>query len=868
MSINKFGTYGTGTGTGQRGPRGPPGVMTVDAGLRLIDSNMSLDFDWHNLVNYHTSNTNPTVNDIAFPLGRIWVNTLNSKAYVLCSIVENMALWKEITNTTAEQLPPMTVYPDGSSIAMRDADGQSWFQNIYLKSLADGVNKKILKVSTDKILDMPTGKLVAESITGGDIDTTSDLNVHGLKVNGLGTGYLVSDATGAVTSQAVQIPADITVTSISGPNTGADPQFPVYSPVEFPNSLSTNFIQTHDQNKVEMHNDLHMYGLTSLYLENLANQNILSTDTNGKIIAGPAVDSTPTNSSIVKRTSDAYVSASKFLGDVQLPNNKINASSLGTDSNGNIISTTQSNTFTSIKTNTINPTTAATTPSGIESGTVAVNGDILINGGNELRFAQNSSTFPQLDTSKIVFNDNRHESPYKYYSIGANTIPKNSQYGIIFHSGGLNRGFEWMGMDHDGQAQATGDVSHMALINKTLFINSIDKYDGASLELKSALKLSGYSTTAGYLYRNSSGEIEIKTPDSGAVTNGSVVEINKPLMLTDDTIYTDAGYLYRNSDGTTEMKTPDEYTDTTTIITGTNSTSLVVQPNARTVTGNYNCIVGTTAGNNLTTGNDNTFIGTSAGAKNTAPANSIVIGAFTGNDTFATNTLTNSINIGNDGGNLDSLDYDGSTAEKAYIRIGQPNVQKATYIQGVYNAELVGGVAVFANPAGKIGTGSSSRRTKENIIDIPDSVSEIYQLNPVQFNYKLDPNKQHEFGLIAEDVETTLGSDFCLYNNDGVITNVKYLYIPILVLKELQKLKAENDNLKTQVATMQQQLNEIELIKQRITQLENNNVFYKTTEPQLSEIRPNNLIFFRDANTNNLGVAYRMTDGGAKISDL
>ena len=845
-TINKFGTYGTGTGTGPRGPRGPPGVMTVDAGLKLINSNLSLDFDYQNIVNYHTSNTNPTVNDINYPLGRIWVNTLNSKAYVLCSIVENMALWKEITNTTAEQLPPMTVYPDGSSIAMRDADGQSWFQNIYLKSLADGVNKKILKVSTDKVGEMPTGLLVAENISGSEIDSTSDINVHGLKVNGLSAGYLTADANGDVTSQALQIPANITVTSISG--TGD-------VDVQFPNSLSTNFIQTYNNNKVECLNDLHMYGTTSLYLENLKSKSILGTDANGKIIA--------------------------------------------------------TNTSTTISADTINPSTPTTTPSGLASGTIAFNGDILINGGNELRFAQTTSApYPQMDKSKIVFFDDRLASAYKYYSIGTDLLPKNNAFGMIFHSGGLTRGFEWMGMNRDDPAQATGDVSHMALINKTLYIDNIASLTtGGNINCSSNLAMGSneiiFATSQvndpnRIVLTNQRGDGPFKWWGIGSGTGGvtdvginanyhgtnfhvgywgapfkwtrvinddstystaktsmmltsdilqidkiqalagvnSVLEMKSPLKLS-ATGYSTAGYLYRNADGTTEMKTPSTYTNTDLLISNSDTTLLLYKnATSSSATSTNTTAIGCLSGASLTTGSNNTLIGYKSGNSLTTGGANICIGDSAGL------SLSNTANFNIDIGHI------GVAGDSGKIRIGTPSVQTDTYITGIYNRtfDSATNAQVYVDATGKLYTSTSSRRYKENIRPMEDT-SFIYSLEPVNFNYIKDTTKTKQYGLIAEDTNN-ICPDLVRYNDEGLPEAIQEHKIQFMLLNELKKLKAE-----------------VETLKAKVTQLENNNVTYKTTAPQLSEVGQNNLILFKDDTTTNLNAAYKIP-GGTKIIDL
>jgi trimeric autotransporter adhesin len=157
-------------------------------------------------------------------------------------------------------------------------------------------------------------------------------------------------------------------------------------------------------------------------------------------------------------------------------------------------------------------------------------------------------------------------------------------------------------------------------------------------------------------------------------------------------------------------------------------------------------------------GSDNTAIGYEAGSSfNSTETNNICIG------------VTGSIN-------------DGSVT-----RIGA-NIDSC-FISGIYGKISSGGVAVFCNPSGQLGTTTSSIRYKTDIRDITESDA-IYKLRPICFRFKNAPDFQ-EYGLIAEEVNEVL-PDLVVNNDDNQPETVRYQFLPILMLKELQKIREEN----------------------------------------------------------------------------
>jgi hypothetical protein len=124
-----------------------------------------------------------------------------------------------------------------------------------------------------------------------------------------------------------------------------------------------------------------------------------------------------------------------------------------------------------------------------------------------------------------------------------------------------------------------------------------------------------------------------------------------------------------------------------------------------------------------------------------------------------------------------------------------------------YNNTVLGGVRnVFIDSTYALGGISSIRASKKNIQEFDSSW--IYNLKPVQFNYRKKDEKGNytediyedlNYGLIAED--TAPIADFLInYNNkkDGTkeMVGIEYMRLITPMLKEIQELKAELNTLK------------------------------------------------------------------------
>jgi trimeric autotransporter adhesin len=216
-------------------------------------------------------------------------------------------------------------------------------------------------------------------------------------------------------------------------------------------------------------------------------------------------------------------------------------------------------------------------------------------------------------------------------------------------------------------------------------------------------------------------------------------------------------------------------------------------------TGTGNAFYGHNAGWNNTSGGSNAFFGDEAGYNNTSAGNNAFYGngagfenttgaynTFVGTGTGSNNTTGNSnIYVG-----PNTISFSGT--ENNTIRIGTQGTgsgnQNVAYIAGIYGSAS-GGVQVYINSNGQLGTSGSSLRFKEQVRDMGDSSSSLLRLRPVTFLYKPEYDKGErtlQYGLIAEEVAKVY-PELVAYDNDGRPYTVKYQLLAPMLLNELQK---------------------------------------------------------------------------------
>jgi hypothetical protein len=224
--------------------------------------------------------------------------------------------------------------------------------------------------------------------------------------------------------------------------------------------------------------------------------------------------------------------------------------------------------------------------------------------------------------------------------------------------------------------------------------------------------------------------------------------------------------------------------------TGGDNTAFGIQALWSNSTGFNNTASGAAALQSNTTGLANTASGVDALLLNTTGNGNIALGANAGRNLT---TGSNNIDIG----------HPGVAGESSTIRVGSG--QTRTFIAGIKGVPI-SGAAVTINNAGQLGIVASSARYKRDIADMRDSSQGLYQLRPVTFRYKQDPQGQRQYGLIAEEVAKVY-PELVTRGAKGEVESVQYHELIALLLNEVQhqqqeltELKAQNERLQAALA--------------------------------------------------------------------
>jgi hypothetical protein len=227
--------------------------------------------------------------------------------------------------------------------------------------------------------------------------------------------------------------------------------------------------------------------------------------------------------------------------------------------------------------------------------------------------------------------------------------------------------------------------------------------------------------------------------------------------------------------------------------------------------GEANNAVGDSALFYNTTGTANVAIGTSALSQNVNGSYNTVIGSFAGASVE-----------GNDNIYIGATSADGVTNESSTIRIGDPAFVTACYVAGINGQIASGGVQVFVNADGKLGTLTSSARFKADIKPMGGASESILALQPVTFHYKpeIDAQEIPQFGLLAEDVEK-VNPDLVVRDKQGRAYSVRYDQVNAMLLNEFLKAHRKLEQQETMIARQQKQIEALTAGLQKVsTQVE------------------------------------------------
>ncbi len=237
-------------------------------------------------------------------------------------------------------------------------------------------------------------------------------------------------------------------------------------------------------------------------------------------------------------------------------------------------------------------------------------------------------------------------------------------------------------------------------------------------------------------------------------------------------------------------------------------------------TGSFNTVSGFSAMQVSTSGSGNTATGAASLASNTTGAGNTAVGYnalqanTTGSSNIAIGYSAASSVTGTNSGNI-HIGNVGASGDTNVITIGTG--QTVAKIAGIYNQNINSpNYLVCIDSTNRLGAGNcsgsidgtstpSSRRFKEQIADMGDSSSKLFQLRPVTFLYKPeydDGSHTLQYGLIAEEV-AKLYPEMVGYDKDGQPSSLKYQVLTPMLLNELQKQAQQIRSLEDRLAAME-----------------------------------------------------------------
>jgi len=231
-------------------------------------------------------------------------------------------------------------------------------------------------------------------------------------------------------------------------------------------------------------------------------------------------------------------------------------------------------------------------------------------------------------------------------------------------------------------------------------------------------------------------------------------------------------------------------------------------------TGQFNQSFGQNSLKALTSGTKNCGIGyqfctaVTTGGNNAGVGHGCYQSLITGSYNCGVGDQTGVNYTGSESSNID-INSVGTTGQSNVLTIGNgtgtgnQQVNKAV-ICGINGKTSAAGVAVLVNGSDVLGTTTSSKRFKDNIVDMGDTSSLIHKLRPVTFQFKKsdsvsdEETKMTQYGLIAEEVDDIF-PELVQYDKKGMAQTVRYLWLIPMLLNEVKKLKNEIEELKVKV---------------------------------------------------------------------
>ena len=329
--------------------------------------------------------------------------------------------------------------------------------------------------------------------------------------------------------------------------------------------------------------------------------------------------------------------------------------------------------------------------------------------------------------------------------------------------------------------------SNTAIGDSALVNNNVGSYNVGVGQQALNYNNASYNTATGYqvLYSNTTGRRNVANGNTAMFSNTTG---NFNVAQGDQALYSNPSGIVNTAIGWGALYSNTNCYDPGCTGGGSGNTAVGAEALISNTAGGGNTAVGEGALINHLTGNQNIVIGLRAGQDLTDGQVNIYIA----NQGVPSENTT--IRIGNVVGWTDIYGF------------GHP-AHTATYIAGINGATASGGVAIYVNSDGQLGTLTSSARFKDEIKPMDDASQAILALKPVTFRYKkqIDPKGIPQFGLVAEEVEK-VNPALVARDSEGKPYTVRYEAVNAMLLNEFLKEHRKVEEQQTTITELKKEL--------------------------------------------------------------
>jgi hypothetical protein len=182
------------------------------------------------------------------------------------------------------------------------------------------------------------------------------------------------------------------------------------------------------------------------------------------------------------------------------------------------------------------------------------------------------------------------------------------------------------------------------------------------------------------------------------------------------------------------------------------------------------------------------------------------LGFYGGTKTFASTDVNGPVLYGNGGGALGSISGSMQSIALSWNNANDVSAKGRLTINNIPTGSTSNVLCSSAANSGRIERCSSTRKLKENIVDLPLGLDIVSRMRPVSFTWKANGNE--DIGFIAEEM-ADLNPVLAIYNEQGEPDGVKYANLTAVLAKAMQEQQQAIEQQKEKIETQASMIEEL-----------------------------------------------------------